>query len=141
MAALTGPTTITERQGSEAPLQYVSIPVKANTIIYAGALVVVDAGYAAPARAATGLKAAGRAAATVDNTGGSAGAKSIRVERGAFGANNSSSTDAIAQADLYATVYFVDDNTVAKTDGSGARSAAGRFVGFNDAGRPLVEIF
>lgn len=141
MAALTGPTPITEKQGAQAPLQYISIPVKANTVIYAGALVVVDAGYAAPARTATGLLAAGRAAATVDNTGGSAGAKSIRVDRGAFAADNSASGDLIAQADLLKTVYFVDDHTVAKTDNSGARSAAGRLVGFDGTGRPVVEIY
>jgi hypothetical protein len=140
MAALTGPTTITEKQGAQAPLQFVSIPVKASTTIYSGAFVVVDAGYAAPARAATGLKAVGRATTTVINAG-AAGAQSILVERGAFAANNSASADLIAQADLFSTVYFVDDNTVAKTDGTGTRSAAGKVVGFNEAGRPVVEIY
>jgi hypothetical protein len=142
MAAATGPITITSpSQGDSVPLKYLDLPVKANTIIYAGTLVVVDAGYAAPARTATGLLAAGRAGETVDNTGGAAGAKRVRVDRGAFPANNSASGDAIAQADLLKTVYFVDDNTYAKTDGTGTRSAAGKFVGFNDAGRPVVEMY
>lgn len=141
MAALTAATPITTRRGEEVLSLYFELPVKANTVIYNGALVVVDAGYIAPARTAIGLKACGRAEQTVDNTGGAAGAKTVRVARGAFAANNSAAGDAIAQADLYSTVYFVDDNTVAKTDGTGTRSAAGRFVGFDDTGRPMVEIY
>lgn len=142
MAALTAPTTITEQVGgSGALLQVLSIPVKAATKIYAGALVVIDAGYAAPAKTGTGLIAAGRAEETVDNSSGAAGDKRILVRRGAFAANNSASADAITQADMLKTVYFVDDNTIAKTDGTSTRSAAGKFVGFNDAGRPVVEIY
>lgn len=142
MAASTGPVVITEQVGGSSPVLHIlSIPVKAATTINKGALVVIDAGYAAPARTATGLLAAGRAEETADNSSGSAGDIRVLVRRGAFAANNSASGDAIAQADLGKTVYFVDDNTVAKTDGSTTRSAAGKFVGFNDAGRPVVEMY
>jgi len=108
--------------------EILSLPVKANTKVYAGSLVVIDAGYAAPGRAATGLIAVGRAEETVDNTGGAAGAKSVNVRQGVFPWANSADTDAIAQAQVGSTVYIVDDQTVAKTDGSSARSAAGKVI-------------
>ncbi|UAW08048.1 hypothetical protein [Myxococcus phage Mx4 ts27htf-1hrm-1] len=140
MAPLTAPTTLTQQVGDTAPLQYFDLPIKAATTIYGGSLVVADAGYAAPGRTATGLIAVGRAEETVANPG-AAGATRIRVRRGAFAFNNSASADAIAQANFGATVYIVDDNTVALTNGTNTRSAAGKFVGFNDAGRPVVEIY
>jgi hypothetical protein len=138
MTALTKPTPITEPVGGSAPLQVLSIPMKAATIIYKGAFVVFDAGYAAPARTATGLVAAGRAEETVDNSAGSAGALRITVRRGAFVANNHTGGDAVVQASAGSNVYFLDDNTVTVT--STGRSVAGKFIAFNDAGRPIVEI-
>lgn len=125
MAALTAQRN-TVKLGTKSHPEILEIPVKANTKIHAGSLVVIDAGYAAPGRAATGLIAAGRALDTYDNTGGAAGAIIARVEPGQFKWANSASGDLIAQADLGKTVYIVDDQTVAKTDGTGARSAAGK---------------
>lgn len=139
MAALTGPTTLTERQGAQAPMQYIEPLVKADTIIYAGSFVVSDAGYAAPARTATGLIALGRAAETVDNRGGAAGAKRVRVDRGAFHANNATASDAVTQANYGSPVYFLDDNTVTIT--ATGRSVAGKFFGFGLGSRPVVEIY
>lgn len=140
MTAATGPITTTENQGERVPLRFLTVPMKAATTAYAGTIVVADAGYACPARTATGLLVLGRATETVANPG-AAGAKSITVERGAFTLNNSTSTDAITQADLLKTVYLVDDNTVAKTDGGTTRSAAGKLVGFRSDGRPIVEMY
>lgn len=132
-------TATTPQQGAGVPLQYLDLPVKAATIIPAGALVVVDAtGYAVPASSATGLRAAGRAARRVDNSGGANGTKRIRVDRGAFPANNATAGDAVTQADLLADVYFLDDNTYTRT--STGRSIAGKLVGFDESGRPVVEI-
>lgn len=130
---------LTPRLGDAAQIAMLALPVKANTKIYAGALVVIDAGYAAPGRTATGLIAAGVAQATVDNTGGAAGAKTIEVRRGPHKFKNSSAGDAIAQADVGKTVYIVDDETVAKTDGTGTRSAAGRVLAIESDG-VFVEI-
>ena len=42
-----------------------------------------------------------------------------------------SSTDPVTQADLGNQVYVEDNQTVAKTDGTGTRSLAGRFMGFD----------
>jgi hypothetical protein len=112
----------------------INLPLKANTKVYAGSLVVIDAGYAAPGRIATGLIAIGRAEKTVDNTGGSAGALTVDVRRGTYKWNNSSAGDAIAQADVGNSCYVIDDQTVAKTSNTSTRSVAGRILAVDATG-------
>jgi hypothetical protein len=126
VAALTA-VRLTPQLGnpSSVTIAKLKLPMKASTKIYAGSLVCIDAGYAAPARTATGLVVVGRAESTVDNSAGAAGDKVIEVCRGTFKWANSSAGDLIAQADVGKLVYAVDDQTVAKTDGTGARTAAG----------------
>ncbi len=109
-------------------------PVKASTACYAGGLAVLNAGYAAPGATATGLIAAGRFEEDADNATGAAGAISVRVKQGVFCFNNSSAGDAIAQADVGADCYIVDDNTVAKTSATSTRSRAGKIVAVETAG-------
>jgi hypothetical protein len=93
--------------------------VLANAIIYAGALTVITAaGYAKGGAVATTLKAVGRAEEHVDNTGGADGAVTVRVRKGIFRFKNSAAGDAITIADVGATAYIVDDETVAKTNGT-----------------------
>lgn len=108
------------------------VPVKAATTIFAGALVVADAGYAAPGRAATGLVALGRCEETV--TAVAAGDVKASVRPGIYRFANSAAADAITQAEVGADCYIVDDQTVAKTNGSNARSRAGVVIGVEDAG-------
>jgi hypothetical protein len=115
------------------------IGVKANVKIYAGAIVVNDAGVAAPARTATGLVAIGRAERTADNTGGSAGAIRVRVQRGVFGFKNQGD-DAIVAADIGKDCYLVDDETVAKGSASNTRSIAGKVFAI-DGDTVFVEFF
>lgn len=109
--------------------------------ILAGTLVVLDgtSGYAEMATTATGKKCVGVAQATVDNTGGSAGDVSVPVRRGVFCFENSASSDEIKAGDINATCYLVDNQTVAKTDGSASRSAAG-IVRAVDASGVWVQI-
>lgn len=111
-----------------------SFLVGANKKIYAGALVVLNAGKAEPGSAALNLKAVGRAEERVDNTGGAAGAKSVRVSTGIHRFANSAAGDAITAAEIGSTCYVVDDQTVAKTDDTGARSAAGEVFDVDDDG-------
>ena len=47
---------------------------------------------------------------------------------------NSTSTDAITLADVGSDCYIVDDQTVAKTNGSGTRSRAGRVFDVDSEG-------
>lgn len=103
-----------------------SFPVAAATKIFAGSLVALNSsGLAVPGATATTLKAAGRAEALADNSAGAASAINVKVRRGCFRFANSGGGDAIALADIRANCYIVDDQTVAKTDGTGTRSVAG----------------
>lgn len=135
MAALTterGETN--ERNGRER-----TIPVAADAVIWAGAGVVMNAGYLAPATTATGLLTTGRAEESVDNTGGANGAKSCRVRGGVFPFNNSAAADAIAKDDIEKECFWVDDQTVALTDGTGTRSRAGVIFDVESDGQVWVD--
>lgn len=121
MAALTADRNTPRKEGA----QYAR-PVAAGAKIYAGALVCLSAtGYATPGAVATTLKGDGRALAQADNIAGGNGAISVTVEKGVFRFANSSAGDAITAADIEASAYVVDDQTVAKTSGGGTRSIAG----------------
>jgi hypothetical protein len=112
-----------------------SDPVAAATTIYAGALVVLNAaGNAVPGSTATGLKARGVAQATVDNSAGGAGDLRVESERGVFRFGNSAGADEITRTHIGATAYIVDDQTVAATDGTATRSAAGTIIDVDDQG-------
>ena len=105
-------------------VQYV-FPVATGAKIYAGAIVVLDGGYAKPGSTDTGLVVLGIAEAPVDNTLGQNGDLEVSVRRGVFRFENSSAGDAIARADIGKRCYVVDDQTVAKTSGTNTRSVAG----------------
>jgi len=104
-----------------------SYDMAANKIAYKGTIAVLNAsGFAQPGTTATGLKALGVFRSQYDNTGGANGAIDCEADRGIFRFENSTSGDLITIADIGELCYIVDDQTVAKTDGSGARSAAGK---------------
>lgn len=120
----------TERRDGQ---QFVD-PVAAGVRIFAGAIVVLNAnGLATPAVKATGLKTRGIAEEQVDNTAGADGAQSVATRRGLFRLANSSA-DPISRTDIGNLCYLVDDQTVAKTDDSNARSAAGTIRDLDDVG-------
>jgi len=129
MTALTAARNTLERAGD-----VVGYPVKASVKPIQGGIAVLNAGYAAPATTATGLIAIGRFEETVDNTSGADGALSVHVKRGTFRFGNSSAGDAIAQADVGADCYIVDDQTVAKTSGTNTRSVAGKIIAVDSVG-------
>jgi len=104
-----------------------NFPLEAAAVIYAGAMVALNAsGNLVPASTSTTLKVVGRAEADVDNSAGAAGDLKCEVNTGAFHYANSAAADAIALSDVGANCYAVDDQTVAKTDGTGTRSVAGK---------------
>lgn len=121
MAALTTDRNTPRRDGAS-----MSVPVAAAQQIFAGALVAVNAtGYATPGATATTLRGIGRAEAQADNSAGADGAISVDVMRGVFRFGNSAAADLITRAEIGADCYIVDDQTVAKTNGTGTRSVAG----------------
>lgn len=112
-------------------------PVKEDAVIYDGALVVLDAAGDAMAG---GLIAAGASVVRgvalegKDNTGGADGAITIESRRGLFRFANSAGADEIDRTDIGGTAYVVDDETVAATDGSSTRIAAGTIRDLDAAG-------
>lgn len=124
MAALTEARTTRKRDGKTF-----GRGVAAAKVIHEGALVCLSAtGYATPGATATTLVADGVALSTVDNSDGADGDLIVEVERGVFQFANSAGADAITRAEIGDTAYVVDDQTVAKTDGTSTRSEAGEIV-------------
>lgn len=100
----------------------------AAAVIPAGVIACLDAsGNLVNGSTATTLKCVGVSKGRYDNTGGAAGAIKGETEAGVFGPfANSASTDQIATADIGSDCYIVDNQTVAKTNGSSTRSVAGK---------------
>lgn len=130
--ALSADRNTPERDGKEFALAPAS-----GQVIYRGALVALNSsGELVKGAAAATLKALGRAENSTEDAGYDG---TITYRRGTFRFKNSASADLIAAADIGATCYIVDDETVAKTNGSATRSAAGT-VRAVDAAGVWVEI-
>ncbi|MGZ8221769.1 MAG: hypothetical protein ACXWT0_08995 [Methylobacter sp.] len=105
--------------------QQFSYPLAAVKV-YAGSIGVINAsGHLTKGATATGLKCVGRIKAQIDNSAGVAAAVNGEVENGIFCWKNSADADAITLTEVGTVCYIVDDETVAKTSGTGARSPAG----------------
>lgn len=116
-----------DRATPRRPGEQIEPPVAANARIFTGALTAINAaGFAVPGVTAVGLKGAGVAERRADNTGGIDGAIRVRLSKAPHQFANSAAADAITLADLGADCFIVDDQTVAKTNGGGTRSRAGK---------------
>ena len=122
-----------DRNTERSEAKILAIPVESNTRIFAGSLVVVKPnGFATMGYAATGLFYMGRAEQAVDNRGGAAGGKTVKVRTdGAFKWRNDGS---ISQTELGNTVFILDDESVTRTSGSNTRSSAGQVIGIESDG-------
>lgn len=125
MASLTSDRNTPERAGD-----CVAFSIKPGATIYLGSLVALEAGYAVPGHTAAGLICVGRAEQVVVDQ---AGLNKVIARRGIFRFSNLVG-DVVTQADVGADCYIADDQTVAKTDGGGTRSRAGRVVDIEQAG-------
>ncbi|CAM5398228.1 hypothetical protein AFEL58S_01993 [Afipia felis] len=114
----------TERETRSRSGELYVLGVAASVTIYQGALVCANAsGYATPGATAANLTALGRAESTV--AGGSvAGTNKVQIKRGCFHFKNSAD-DPVTAAMVGKDCYIVDDETVAKTSDTNARSKAG----------------
>ena len=130
MAKLTAPRDTNEIMGGATSLV---LPVKGSTTIFQGSIVAIDAdGFAIPGKKAAGLKAAGRAEETVENSG-SDGEAVVRVKRGVFVFDNTATAaNKITAADVLGPCYIEDDHTVTKLE-TGA-SMAGLVIRVDDEG-------
>lgn len=99
----------------------------ASQTIFQGALLMRNAsGHIIEGATATGSFGVGRAEEAVTST--TAAVTNQRFREGTFRYANSASGDLIATADIGTVCYIVDDQTVAKTDGTSTRSPAGVVV-------------
>ncbi|MAU43383.1 MAG: hypothetical protein CMP09_00765 [Yangia sp.] len=109
--------------------------VAAATLIYAGAMVMRNgSGHLVEGQTATGLVGAGVAMERVDNSAGVAGELACDYRPGTFRFGNAAGADEITIADIGAVAFAVDDQTVAKTDGTATRSPAGIIDAVDDRG-------
>lgn len=108
------------------------LSVGANVRIYGGALVALNAtGYVVPGAVTTTLTYIGRAEQSISNIGGADGGQSVAVRRKKAFKFSNHAADLVTQADMGKVCYIVDDQTVAKTNGTNTRSAAGKVVGID----------
>lgn len=149
----------TQRNTPEKPRDLVAVPVEANTYIYLGAMVALDAnGYAVPAQpfgagALAALRVLGRAERIVGGTpgtdannltsgpyGGAAGAVTLVVRRGLFLLDNDGT---ITQTQVGQVAFASDDHTASVGAAvTGAVQAIGTTPAgsiLKLAGRPIVR--
>lgn len=106
------------------------VPVAAGQKIPAGALVAASAtGFATNGATATTLAYLGRAEGLADNTAGADGAISMTIRRGKAFKWANESGDPVTQTSVGRACYIVDNQTVAKTNGTNTRSQAGTVLG------------
>lgn len=130
MTALSAERNTRRRQG-DSQVEALAASVK----VFAGSLVMRNAaGHLTKGITATGATGVGRAGCTADNSAGAAGALTLEYRRGIFLFANSAGGDLITIADLGKLCYIVDDQTVAKSDGTGTRSRAGIVDGIESNG-------
>lgn len=109
--------------------------IKAGVIIYAGALVALNAsGLAVPFTEAADLTALGAAQGHFDNEHGADGDLRARVDAGIHCFDNSAGADEIKLTDIGQDCYGVDDQTVAKTSATDTRSVAGKVFDVDASG-------
>jgi hypothetical protein len=126
----------TERDTQRRAGDKAAYPVLAATKVLAGTLVVLTAaGYAQGGAVATTLKAVGMADESADNTSGASGDIKVAVRNdGWFRFANGTAGDLITIADIGNNAYILDNQTVVKTDGTAARSVAGKIRDVDAAG-------
>lgn len=104
-----------------------TFPLAATTKIPAGVIACLAVGLLTNAITSTTLKTVGVTGFTLDNSAGLASAISGEVWTGVWGPFvNSSAGDQITLADVGSDCYIVDNQTLAKTNGSATRSVAGK---------------
>ncbi len=116
---------------NERPGDYISLPIAAQTKIWAGELIAVTAaGLATFAQDTAGLLVVGRAEETVDNTADQAGgALSVKVKIGVFQYVNAAAGGFTAASQPGTWAYVSDDQTVA-AGGTTHTSKAGVFLAY-----------
>lgn len=111
--------------------------VNTGATIYAGTLVTLLT--ATGLAVSGGTASAGIAVGVAEDTVTGDGVATITVRRGTFQFGNSAAADLIAKSDIGATCFIADNQTVAKTDATATRKAAGKIIDV-DANGVWVEV-
>lgn len=113
-----------------------------STSIPVGVMVGISTshGYALNGATSTAMVIVGCADKAADNSSGSSGDIKVKVKEGIFKFGNSSSSDEITAANIGSYCYCVDNQTVAKTDGSGTRIRAGKIEAVDSDGGVWVAM-
>lgn len=109
------------------------VPLAANALILQGTFAVADAnGYAVASKDVGGADQSciGVWDNSAVNHGSNGDVVACARRKQQFLVRNST-VDPVAQNELGAVVYIEDNQTIAKTDGNGARSVGGYFMGFD----------
>ena len=133
MTALSSPYDARRKDGA-----LLASAVAAGAHVFKGGLLTVASatGLAQPGADAAGQVFAGVAYESADNTGGAAGAKTVRIlKTGVFTYAKTSA----AQTDVGKTVFLVDDNTVS-TAATTDNIACGVVVGVPDSAHVQIRI-
>lgn len=129
------------RVGALPPVSPLSLPLKGGIVIPAGACADKDAsGYGTNGATNTTGKTAGIAQVTYDTTGLNDGDKWGDFHFGTWVFENSASTDQITVADVGNDCFLVDNNTVARTNGTNTRHVAGKVYAIETDGRVAVTL-
>lgn len=113
----------------------VSVLLAAGVTVLAGTMAVVNAdGFGQMATTADDLTYLGRFDEAVDNSAGDDGDKIAQVRRKKVFCWENHGADPVTQASLGQLCYIVDNQTVAATDGTGTRSAAGIVLAIDSDG-------
>jgi hypothetical protein len=129
MTATTNAIVTEMRDGELMP-----VLLKANAVVLQGTFALVDNtghGISSSTAAAAAQTCLGVWDSSYDNTGGGNGDKIATARRKKQFLFVNSDTDPVAQADLGATVYVADNQTIAKTHNTNTRPVAGKFMGFD----------
>lgn len=113
--------------------QLIPVPLLATALILQGTFAVVDStGFAIASENVGGVNQVtlGVWDHSAENTGVDGDVLGL-VRRGKQFLFKNLTADAVTQAELGVNVYVADNQTVAKTDGAGSRSVAGKFMGFD----------
>lgn len=117
------------------------VPVLADAVIVQGDMLCIEVGVTAgfePGKVDTGLRCIGVAAYDCDATGFADGDKKITALPGRAGGFKNHVGDELTATDYGNLCYMTGPRTVAKTDGTGTRSPAGVFLGFDSLGTLVV---
>lgn len=130
MAALSA-DRVTKSKGN---LRRQSYPVAASTVIYAGAMVCIDAdGYAIPAADTAGISdVVGIATAKQDNSSGSDGDIDVVVEYGGAFLLDSVTVE-VVQANVGRDAVVTDDQTITDAAAGTNDIVVGRILSFDSA--------